>query len=1575
MKRLAAWVMCLTLLLGVIPAQAAKAQTMLTVSFTGLTAQADGQWAEEALAGRFKVYQGGAQVGEIVTDGEKNGSITLPSSGTVTLVPVMDDMPAGYQVYASGYAISVTEGRNNLAALQVLAEAGLFTVQAKGAYDFSLTDENGVETLLFSTDENGWYELPVAIPSGVYTLRLLGGTGAPTVMELETYTGDEEQILQVVVEEEPAIPTEEPTAEPAADPTAEATAEVTATPAPVVIVTMAPTEEPTAEPSVEPTATPVAEPETGLLALKSNGEADYALSLNGQVVAEGTLTADAAQMLTLEPGDYTVTLTLPEGKVVSTLNGYPMTMDGQTATWLAQVAAGSEGMYQISLSSLNSISGTVVGGEQATVSIGDMQTTVADGAYQLQGVPSGEYDVTVALPAGDYTAEGWTLAAGEQGVTATLHIQVDEDIVLPEIRHAANAMVAGHVSRADGSAMGGVNVTLMDAAGDVLAQQVAAQDGSWSFDALEGGAYAVHVDAAGDEAVADAHVSLDWGEQATSVQLMAGEPGSIQVHVFIDNNNDGRVGKYEKDLAGVTVSAVLAGDASGQAAATAVTDRNGEATLGNLAPGSYVLRAEVPNGYGFGKYSAADNLNASMMQESDAQTQDSAAFTLTSGSTVQCGVGLMPLAVVSGYVWLDENADGQRQDDEPGQAGCLIELVQRGGDVMYSLVTGEDGNYVFGGVKPGEYNIRATTPDGLMFTKYTKYGGDKRSILTTDGARSASKLVKLKSTTVMAEQNIGLVTEAKLQVQCFLDANYNGVMDEGEQPLSGVEAELIKQGTGKTVVTKTSDANGVILFDCLRANTYKVKALLPEGAAFTLVSSDPQGNQFQAREGRRENTVDNIVITTGETQTLTVGAVLPSTISGVCYLDDDFSAQKNGKEKAVSGLTVTLLDASGNKVASDKTNAKGEYVFENVNPGTYTISLNAKSGYAFTKLGEGNVIVNQGEGAGRSEPFQVTLGSAITGMDIGMILPGTVQGVVFADSNDNGVQDADEKGLAGVTVRLMGEDGEWFAATIGEDGAFCFDAVMPGRYYLRYELPENGVFAQQVRGGNTIAGENGTGAGEWFDFKVGDTVDAPLCGALLLGQVEGMTFMDPNANGVMDAGESTLSGVTLTLTPSRSDLEQVSVTTGSDGAFSLQDLHPDTYTLTLSYPDGLVLSRMEGVSLPVASGLSSQSVQLEVAMGDAWNQQLLGGVIPATLTGQMWLDENNNGTMDADEKTPAGEVVEVIDQQTGDVFAVVSTDEQGAFSVSGVIPGMYTLRYALGENTISAAAGDTTFTAEDDALVMRDVRMVSGETNADAVLGILRYTSLGGQVWVDQGDDVQPLAGAQVSLTNAATGETLQSIISGEDGQYTFGELLPGGYRICVELPAGQVVVQPDDERITSGAQISIMTQCNGREGTSDVIDVRMGLDQLELNIGAVLPGKLGDMAWLDENGNGLQDTDEGGIPGVTVELMRDGEVVATAVTDQYGYYLFTEVYPATYTLRVTAPDEVKPTRQRTDFAGIVSVLPEEDASTVESIPVSVSSDRSNYNADLGYVLRKKGAYPAGYGAGATQDWTQNNAE
>jgi hypothetical protein len=202
-----------------------------------------------------------------------------------------------------------------------------------------------------------------------------------------------------------------------------------------------------------------------------------------------------------------------------------------------------------------------------------------------------------------------------------------------------------------------------------------------------------------------------------------------------------------------------------------------------------------------------------------------------------------------------------------------------------------------------------------------------------------------------------------------------------------------------------------------------------------------------------------------------------------------------------------------------------------------------------------------------------------------------------------------------------------------------------------------------------------------------------------------------------------------------------------------------------------------------------------------------------------------------------------------------------------------------------------------------------------------------------------------------------------------FNNLMPGTYSLDASMPEGCVIIEPDDRRLNE-TQISVITHATNRNGTSDPFELLMGEDQRKMNIGCVLPGRMGDFCWLDLDKDGLQGMDEPGIPNVRIELLRDGQTIAETVTDQYGFWRFEDLYPAVYTLRVTAPDEVVATKRRTDIRIIASVLEEDGSGVYESAEVQVESDKANYNADIGFVCKKDGVFPAGTGEGKKQVWS-----
>ena len=1057
-------------------------------------------------------------------------------------------------------------------------------------------------------------------------------------------------------------------------------------------------------------------------------------------------------------------------------------------------------------------------------------------------------------------------------------------------------------------------------------------------------------------------------EPEVQVLSAADDKGTFHIKVYYDSNNNGACSVYESGVSGIPVYLV---DLNDQVVTGGNTDAGGEVTLPGLTPGNYRIRVSLPEKWGFSRKSKETGLNNSILNFSSEGTQDSEPVAIAAGETVERGVGLLKGVEVSGVCWLDENANGIMEKGEPRVAGAHIVFKGQKNGLEFETYSDADGNWRIYRLRAGFYDFISYAPEGMMFTRYSKTGGKNRSVFTTEGTSRAKKTVDLNDGNNDTDQNIGFTWMGSVSGMVFLDANYNGLYDEGEKPLPGVKVTAIKQVKDEEIAVAYSGEDGRYILTGLRGNTYTIRAVLPEdGSNFTRTVSNPEGNHFAPRENRRENFLKDFELKDGESREVNVGAIYYGSVSGTVYMDNDFSGTLSGGEKVAQGISVSLLDGQGSLLDTKQTSAKGTFSFTGLTPGQYSLQMTAQTGYAFTKPGEGNMMLNRNGGIGYSEPFQVPLGTDVTGMDAGMIRPAKVEGAVFADRNDNGTREAEEGGLERTTVRLMDEeDKEVFSAVIDDSGSFLFDAVMPGKYRLQYQLPEAAVFAQNVSGGNTISGENGLGWGEWFELKTADEKKAALCGGLTLGTISGTVFADHDGSGTMEAGEEALAGAILKLTPGRSDLEEKTLTTGSDGSFLMDQLHPDRYTLTITLPEEMATSRTGKMTLPVKAGQNSQEVQLNLTMGQSWTDQALGAVKPANLFGRVWLDENNNGLMEEDEQTPSGYEILITDENTGETFDALRTGEDGGFEMVGMAPGSYTVSFRMSENMDTARDGDSTFHRDGNTLIMDDISLREGDARTDLLMGLVRYTSLGGKVWIDRGSGAENLSGAKILLLDEDR-NTLQQTATPETGAWRFSGLMPGTYFIRAELPEGIVAAEPDDERLSTGL-ISVLQETDGRRGTTDPIELIMGQDQLSLNIGSVLPGTIGDYCWLDENGNGWQDGGELGIPHIRVELVRNGKTVAETESDQYGLYFFREVYPAVYTLKVTAPAEVKPTQHRTDIPLISSSLTETENSTAETEAFSVASDSVNFNIDLGFVLRENGVYPPGYGEQETMDWSK----
>ena len=76
------------------------------------------------------------------------------------------------------------------------------------------------------------------------------------------------------------------------------------------------------------------------------------------------------------------------------------------------------------------------------------------------------------------------------------------------------------------------------------------------------------------------------------------------------------------------------------------------------------------------------------------------------------------------------------------------------------------------------------------------------------------------------------------------------------------------------------------------------------------------------------------------------GELLPASVSGYVYVDANDNGVFDPGETPIAGVTVTLLDASGQPTGETAaTDSSGYYQFNNLTPGTYGVAETQPAGY------------------------------------------------------------------------------------------------------------------------------------------------------------------------------------------------------------------------------------------------------------------------------------------------------------------------------------------------------------------------------------------------------------------------------------------------------------------------------------------------------------------------------------------------------------------------------------------------------------------------------------------------------
>ncbi len=190
---------------------------------------------------------------------------------------------------------------------------------------------------------------------------------------------------------------------------------------------------------------------------------------------------------------------------------------------------------------------------------------------------------------------------------------------------------------------------------------------------------------------------------------------------------------------------------------------------------------------------------------------------------------------------------------------------------------------------------------------------------------------------------------------------------------------------------------------------------------------------------------------------------------------------------------------------------------------------------------------------------------------------------------------------------------------------------------------------------------------------------------------------------------------------------------------------------------------------------------------------------------------------------------------------------------------------------------------------------------------ILVVGKVSGLVWKDlNGNGIQDngepgVEGVVVSLFEC-NGGFVDSQVTDSDGKYEFDQIIPGEYRLEFDISG----VDDNCAFTLQDAGLDSIDSDVDQDGGIGCFTVNAGDNIQNISAGLIPLASIGNYVWSDLNGDGVQDSNEPPIEGVTVELYdQNGVLVSTMVTNSSGFYCFEKVYPGNYYLRFETPSSL----------------------------------------------------------------------
>ncbi|HDA7415035.1 TPA: carboxypeptidase regulatory-like domain-containing protein, partial [Staphylococcus aureus] len=512
---------------------------------------------------------------------------------------------------------------------------------------------------------------------------------------------------------------------------------------------------------------------------------------------------------------------------------------------------------------------------------------------------------------------------------------------------------------------------------------------------------------------------------------------------------------------------------------------------------------------------------------------------------------------IGNYVWEDTNKNGVQELGEKGVGNVTVTVFDNNTNTKVGeAVTKEDGSYLIPNLPNGDYRVEfSNLPKGYEVTP-SKQGNNEE--LDSNGLSSVI--------TVNGKDNLSAdlgIYKPKYNLGDYVweDTNKNGIQDQDEKGISGVTVTL-KDENGNVLKTVTTDADGKYKFTDLDNGNYKVEFTTPEGYTPTTVTSgsDIEKDSNGLTTTGVINGADNMTLDSGFYKTPKYN------LGNYVWEDTNKDGKQDSTEKGISGVTVTLKNENGEVLQTTKTDKDGKYQFTGLENGTYKVEFETPSGYTPTQVGSGT---DEGIDSNGTSTTGVIKDKDNDTIDSGFYKPTYNLGdYVWEDTNKNGVQDKDEKGISGVTVTLKDENDKVLkTVTTDENGKYQFTDLNNGTYKVEFETPSGYTPTSVTSGNDTEKDSNGLTTTGVIKDADNMTLDSGFYKTpkYSLGDY---VWYDSNKDGKQDSTEKGIKGVKVTL---QNEKGEVIGTTETDenGKYRFDNLDSGKYKVIFEKPAGL----------------------------------------------------------------------------------------------------------------------------------------------------------------------------------------------------------------------------------------------------------------------------------------------------------------------------------------------------------------------------------------------------------------------